>query len=120
MAKSAYDLTKDALGILNSKLDGVSTSTRVFFSGLVIVHVACHVFESLSRDGTAEDRAKLKADMIRAYHDFVAPLDIPGIPNYIEPLLDNAIETGIGATADALMEKVLEVHAAIDVLLKAK
>lgn len=42
----------------------------------------------------------------KAYDDYVAPLDIPGVPNLIEPQVDSAIRLAIGAVLRSVHSQV--------------
>jgi hypothetical protein len=44
----------------------------------------------------------------KTYMDYVAPLDIPIIPNFIEPSIDRAIAVAIGVLFSAVIDKLPE------------
>lgn len=45
----------------------------------------------------------------KAYNDYVAPLDIPTIPNVIEPMFDKAISYALGVMIRSTWERIKDV-----------
>lgn len=118
MAKTAYELLNE--GIVLAKKQDLPAGQKALFVSLVFVHMTAEIVEALSRCGTDEDRAQLKADVLKVVHEHVTPLDIPGLPNIIEPYIDNALETGVGAGLDVAFAKLSEIKVEIDKILASK
>lgn len=113
--KSAYELLSEGLVIV--KKQDINPAQKAMLGGLVLLHMVAEIVETLSRDGTDADRAQLKADVIRVFHEQVSPLDIPGLPNIVEPFIDNAIETGVASGLDIVLAKLADVRAEINKVL---
>lgn len=54
-----------------------------------------------------DKRKAIGVDLIsQFYADVIAPLDIPGIPNIIEPMIDSAIQNVIPAVVGAIYDGI--------------
>lgn len=113
-----YDLFEQGLKILRSKTEGVSDARKVVLGVLVLLHVAAHMYETVSRDGTDQDRADLRADILKAFRDLCSEIDLPGVPDFTEPLIDNVLEAALLKGMDTLHDQINEIHDEIDALLK--
>lgn len=113
----AYDLFEQGLKILKSKTEGVSDARKAILGSLVLLHMAAHVYETVSRDGTDQDRADLRADILKAFRELCSEIDLPGVPDFIEPLVDNVLEAALLKGMDSLHDQINEIHAEIAELL---
>lgn len=58
--------------------------------------------------GTGEEKKKAVLDAVaQAYDDYIAPIDISKIPNFIEPVIDNGAKQLLLAVADGLIDAVV-------------
>jgi len=115
----AYDLFQEGLKIFKSKTTDVSDARKLLLGSLVLLHMAAHMYESVSRDGSEEDRLNLRADILKAFHELCSEIDLPGVPNFIEPMIDNVLEAALVQGMDILHDRIDAIHKEIDVLLKS-
>jgi hypothetical protein len=58
--------------------------------------------------GTGEEKKKAVLDAVaQAYDDYIAPIDISKIPNFIEPVIDNGAKQLLLAVADGLIDAIV-------------
>lgn len=114
----AYDLFNEGMKILKSKTANVSDARKLLLGALVLLHMAAHIYESVSRDGTDEERANLRADVLRVFRELCTEIDLPGVPDFIEPLVDNVLEAALLKGMDTLHDQINEIHDEINALLK--
>lgn len=98
MASTVREIVERAVKVFQAEGDEVKNNIR---GSLMVLSAFARGVEICSVRGTAEERAWLKADALSAYRDFIAPLDLPGVPNFIEPVLDSYLEGAIAAGIEA-------------------
>ena len=86
---------------------------------LVGLVACCEAVVTMSRAGTEDDRAALRSGLIMAWHDEITPLDIPGIPNSIEPMVDGFIEQAVIAGTAVAFDRLADLRAQVEAKLKA-
>lgn len=99
MATTVREIVERAVKVMQTEGDDATKNN--IRGTLMILSAFARAVEICSKRGTPEERQSLKADALSAYRDFIAPLDLPGVPNYLEPLLDSYLEGAIGAGIEA-------------------
>lgn len=88
-------------------------------AALVTLVACCETVAALGRGGSDEDRAALRADLVVAWSEIVTPMNLPGVPDSFEPMVDALIENAISAGSIAAFDKIAELRAEVDSILKA-
>lgn len=104
--------------VVTTEVADLSTSDRIVVSTLLAFHLVTEAFEAEARDGTPEERAALKADVLAVVHDLLSSLDIPYVPDYIENTVKGLIEVPLSQGLDQLGVKFAEVRAKVDEVVK--
>ena len=105
------EIVERAVKVLEAEGDEAKNNIR---GALMILSAFCRGVEICSVRGTAEERAGLKADALSAYRDFIAPLDLPGVPNWVEPMLDSYLEGAIAAGIESGFARLDYMQSEID------
>lgn len=88
----------------DSRKDGKITLTEWFGLLQRFVFIAVQHAETIENlDGETKKKLVLMA-VDRFYVETLAPLDIPGLPNYIEPLVDQLLRPIFNATVSSLVD----------------
>lgn len=111
MPLNATTRFKEALYLV--KNDGTLLGILVGLQG------CCEFVVTMSRTGTEDERAALRGGLLTAWHDVITPLDIPGIPNSIEPMVDTFIENALVAGVAIGFDKVAELRSQVEAKLAA-
>ncbi len=86
---------------------------------LVLLGSLADVISTLSVNGTDVERLQLASDIKAAWHEHVTPLNLPGVPDTFEPMVDALIEQGVSASVDAGLEQIAAFRAEVDAIVNA-
>jgi hypothetical protein len=86
---------------------------------LVLVGAVADVLSAYSVSGTDAERAQYAQEGKDAWREFVTPIDIRGVPNSFEPMVDALIESAVSSTIDAGLVKLAEFRAEVDAIVQA-
>lgn len=114
---SVYEKVQRIVAVVGS--DKLEAGERILLASAISSAVVAEIIHVASVDGSDASRAAVKADVDRVVAEFLTPVDLPGVPNMMEPFVDMAIATGIRAAVDAAFGQAAEMRNRINEVLKA-
>lgn len=115
MKKTPYEYLQEALAVANN--EALPAATKALFVGSLILQVAARMIVNLGRDATPVEKLAVKDALLRVYREQIVPIDIPGLPAFIEPYIDSAGEAALAAGVDVLLSRLASMQEEIDRIL---
>ncbi len=107
-----YDQAKKSVETVVAKYQEANEDGKLSFSEIVsLTSTVVGQIVSLAETGlpgTGEEKKKAVLDAVaQVYDEYIAPIDISKIPNFIEPVIDNGAKQLLLAVADGLIDALV-------------
>lgn len=107
-----YDQAKKSVETVVAKYQEANADGKLSFSEIVsLTSTVVGQIVSLAETGlpgTGEEKKKAVLDAVaQVYDEYIAPIDISKIPNFIEPVIDNGAKQLLLAVADGLIDALV-------------
>ncbi len=107
-----YDQAKKSVETVVAKYQEANEDGKLSFSEIVsLTSTGVGQIVSLAETGlpgTGEEKKKAVLDAVaQVYDEYIAPIDISKIPNFIEPVIDNGAKQLLLAVADGLIDALV-------------
>ena len=109
---SLYEKAKQGVEAVVAKYKEANEDGKLSFSEIVsltstVVGQVVAIAES-AMEGTGEEKKQAVLDAVaQAYDDYIEPIDIAKIPNFIEPAIDKGAKQLLLAVADGTIDAIV-------------
>ena len=110
---SLYEKAKQGVEAVVAKYKEANEDGKLSFSEIVsltstVVGQVVAIAES-AMEGTGEEKKQAVLDAVaQAYDDYIEPIDIAKIPNFIEPAIDKGAKQLLLAVSDGMIDAIVK------------